>query len=283
MLLSNYYRSVLLLFGLIVVFSCQKHPALYKKDFTAEEKKKLAISLVDGLGNYYQGTPAQQFLLREALRHDSTNAQVWRELGVPYLKRGLAHEAMSKYYARAVELDPVGWQGWRGYLYLYFYRDYEHALADFNATDTLTPDFVDYPQSLSVDYMRGICYLQMEEFEQAVDFFDQHIAYETETTGFDYIDSKTFLYKGIAQLKMEQPEPAKSTFEQGLLIDPTNADLLFWLGKTLYQLEEADEARVKLEEARAQFLKGNHNQRPYVEEFYQTYLKEIDAQLNITQ
>lgn len=276
-------HNIVLFAVLLSLFSCHKKPALYKKEFTAEEHKKLAISLIDGIGQYYQGSPPEQFLLQEALKHNPNNANIWRELGVPYLKRGLASTAMSVYYPKAVELDPVGWQGWRGYLYLYFYRDYQNALADFNATDTLTPNFVDYPQSLSVDYMRGICYLQMNQFQNAIDLFDKHIEYETKTVGFEYIDSKTFLYKGIAQLKSDQKDQAKTTFETGLTVDPTNADLMYWLAKWHLQAGEKEKANEWAEKSKVQFLKGNHNHRPYVEEFYQTYLADINKILSITQ
>ena len=38
----------------------------------------------------------------------------------------------------------------------YFYRDYKRALKDIEEYDALTPNFVDYPQWTSVNYMRGI-------------------------------------------------------------------------------------------------------------------------------
>lgn len=267
----------MLLIGLTSLISCQQQPVLYQKSYTQKEKEKLAISLLDGLGNYYQGTPAQQFLIKEALQLNPNHAEVWREMGVPYLKRGFTAEAMSIYYPKAVELDPVGWQGWRGYLYLYFYRDYKNALADFDATDTLTPNFVDYPQSLSVDFMRGICYLKMGQYQQAINYFDQHIEYEKGTTGLEYIESKTFLYKGIAHLELMQKDQARAAFELGLTVDPTNADLLFWLAKLSKQVGDQTKAQELISAAKTQFLKGNYNHRPYVEEFFQTYLEDLEA------
>jgi hypothetical protein len=68
----------------------------------------------------------------------------------------------------------VTWQGWRGYLKLFFYRDYESAIADFNATDTLTTGFTDYPQSMSVDYLRGLAYFQLGEEEKALDYYTKY-------------------------------------------------------------------------------------------------------------
>ncbi|MEL7220836.1 MAG: hypothetical protein AAGJ93_05920, partial [Bacteroidota bacterium] len=176
----KYFLKPYCLAGIMCTFysSCQRQEAVwYEKEFTSEEHKALSLNLLEGIGYYYQGSPASQMLLEEALAYDPNSAKIHREIGVPYLKRGIA-SAFPDYYGKAADLDPLGWTGWRGYLYLYFYRDYERAIADFNLTDTLTPNQVDYPQSISVDYMRGICYLMIDDYPSAIDYFDRHIAYE---------------------------------------------------------------------------------------------------------
>ena len=142
----------------------------YRKTYTTEEQRQLARQLVAAVGTRNQGTPAEQMLLREARRLDPTNAAVYQQLGDPYLYRGLV-TAFPNYYGKAVQLDPLAWTGWRGYLYLYNYRDYGRALADFDATDLITPGVVDYPQSTSVDYMRGVCYLRLGRYHRAIEYF----------------------------------------------------------------------------------------------------------------
>ena len=262
----------------LVLTDCQSPDTLYRKIHTPEEQKKLAIQLIDGRGGYYQGAPGHQLILQEALSLDSTNADVWRELGVAYLKRGFASQ-FPHYYGKAADINPLSWQGWRGYLYLYFYRDYERALADFNATDILTPDIVDYPQSISVDYMRGICHLQLGAYQTSIDFFQKHIDYESKTVGWEYIEPITFLLKGIAAQKAGQSDLARAAFEEGNKLDPSNADLLYQLGKLHLQSGELGKAHQLLQQAKTQWLQGNFNQRPYVEEFYQTYLEDIEVLL----
>ena len=274
-LLNSFLKSTLLI-AVIGCTACQEKTAIYQRNFTAAEKKELAKRLKDGIGYYYQGTAAQQFLLEEALSFDSTNANIFREIGVPYLKRGIAAE-FNNYYGKSAEMDPLNWQGWRGYLYLFFYRDYERALADFDATDVLTPDMVDYPQSLSVDYLRGICYLQLDQPDKALEYFNQHIQHESSTSGLDYVSPQTFLYKGITHLTKKEVVAAEAAFRQGLANDGENADLLYWLAKL--KLQEGDKAAAfqLIGEAKTQFEKGNYNFPAYVEEFYQTYLSDITA------
>lgn len=262
---------------LVLLTSCgQQRHQWYHKSFTPEEQLALAKTLTDGISNYYQGSPGCQLLLEEARSLDPSNALVYREIGVPYLKRGIA-SAFPHYYGKAADLDPLGWTGWRGYLYLYFYRDYERALTDFNRLDTITPGVVDYPQSISVDFMRGVCYLQLGQYQSAISYFDQHITYETSITGFKYIAPETFLFRGIAYLKMGQPAAAIQSFETGLSLEDYNADLMYWLAKTHAQEGHTTQARNYLTQAQQAFAKNDYNRRPYVEEFYQLYESDLTA------
>jgi tetratricopeptide (TPR) repeat protein len=271
-LLLRYFGFIVLLVLLVASCGQQRHD-WYRKSFTQEEQITLAKSLTESIGSYYQGSPGCQLLLEEAKGFDPNNATVYREIGVPYLKRGIA-SAFPHYYGKAADLDPLGWVGWRGYLYLYFYRDYERALADFNRLDTITPGVVDYPQSVSVDFMRGICYLQLEQYKEAIDYFDQHIEYETSVTGFKYIAPETFLFRGIAYLGLKQPDEAIQSFETGLSLEDYNADLMYWLAKTHAQEGRKAQARSYLDQAKLAFAERDYNRRPYVEEFYQLY--EVD-------
>ncbi len=278
--LSIYYPKTLIWFfaGLaLLMASCQGGGYdYYQKTYSAEEHKALAQTLTDGIGNYYQGSPACQALLEEAKGYDPTYALAYREIGVPYLKRGIA-AAFPHYYGKAADLDPLGWIGWRGYLYLYFYRDYERALLDFNRLDTITPGVVDYPQSTSVDYMRAICHLQLGDYDSAIDYLDQHIAHEDTIAGFKYIPPEAFLFRGIAYWKKVEPEQAIRSFLTGHDLEDYNADLQFWLAKVYAENGLQSEARKWFKQAEKAFQEGDYNRRPYVEEFYQLYTEDFDA------
>lgn len=268
----KYFLSALLA---LLLLACGQQEPLYKKTFSATEKASLGETLINGRGSYYQGTPAYEFQLKESEMMYPQNADVYREYGAALVKRGFAAK-LYEVYAKAVALDPEGWQGWRGYLYLYFYRDYERAIHDFNTIDSLTPNFVDYPQSQSVHFMRGICYLQLGQYDKALEFFDLHIAHETEEAGLDFISAPAFLFKAIAHWRKGEMEEVEETLELGLSVDGKNADLLYWMAK--YHREVGDEAKANgyIEQAKKQFLAGYYNHRPYVEEFYQTYWVDLE-------
>jgi tetratricopeptide (TPR) repeat protein len=269
----NYCLSVL---ALLLLVGCAQEAPLYKKEIEPARHKKLAQKLTDAIHYHYQGSVPQQLLLLEALSYDSINGDIWREKGVPFLKRGMATE-FEEHYKNAVGYNPMVWAGWRGYIYLFFYRDYQRAIAGFDMTDTLTPGLVDYPQALSVDYLRGICYLKLNQHDTAVSLFDKHIAYEKEISGPQYVMPQAYLYKGIAAYKSEKYALAQQTFKEGVELAPQNADLLFWHAKALLIMGEKARARISLEEAALQLKAGNRNIRPYVEEFFQTYPSSIAA------
>ncbi|MEM7373932.1 MAG: tetratricopeptide repeat protein [Bacteroidota bacterium] len=273
----NYFPKLSLLL-LLALCACQQKGSLplYQKEIPAADHEQLAQRMMKGAFNYYQGSAAQQFILEEAQEYDPLNATIHREIGVPYLKRGFAVE-FEEYYKKATELDPVDWQGWRGYLYLFFYRDYERALADFNATDTLTPDFVDYPQSMSVDFMRGIIFLQTNRLDQALFYLDKYIQHEMDGPGFDYIDPKGFYYQGITLYRMKKVEQAKTAFERAMSLDKRNANLRYWLAKIALQEGDTSTATALLTEAKTQWQLGYHYTRPYVEDFFQIYWPDLLA------
>jgi len=260
----------------VFTISCQEPQVLYKKEFTEGEKEKLAVQMTNNLiGKFGQGSVSEVMVLREALQLQPTNATLWRELGVPYGKRGIATEFYEN-YRMAAQYDPLNWLGWRGYMYLYFYRDYEKAIADFDSLDKLTPNFVDYPQSTSIHFMRGICYLKLEQYDKALSFWDAHIEEELRTSSEDYIDPRTWLFQSITYFKMNEIKKAQESIDRGLNNVPENADLLFWSAKLSLQNKDYNKAQIELEKAQTQFDKGYNNYRPYVEEFFQTYQSDID-------
>jgi len=274
----KYCLSLFFMLLAFLLFStgCVTKEKLYKKEYSVAEKVKLGKQFLAGVSTYYpQGTPQETFLIKEGLYHNSKSADLWREFGAPCLKRGLAKKAY-EYYGKAVELDPGNWQGWRGYLYLYFYRDYEKALLDFKATDILTPDFVDYPQSTSVYFMSAICYLQLDDYEEAIRFLDKHIKEELKSVEKKYLDPRVFLYKGIAYFKKGELAKASLVFKEGLENEnEKNADLWFWLAKSESKQGNLSKALLALDNSEKQYLLGHFNERAYVEEFYQVYLAMI--------
>ncbi len=277
----KYFHERWLLLTILLLSACHPPVELYQRNFSEEERKQLGEQFLAGVGEYYyQGTPQETFLIKEGILHQPNAADLWREFGAPNIKRGFA-SASFEYYGKSVELAPIEWQGWRGYLYLYFYRDYQRALDDFNATDTLTPDFIDYPQATSVDFMRAICYLKLGKHEEMFRFLERHIAEEQRTVGEEYIDTRVFLYQGIAHMDQGRIEESMVSFKRGLKnANEKNADLWYYLAKAESMSGLHQEALASIEQAEQQFKNGYFHDRNYVEEFYQIYPSMIEKTKN---
>ncbi len=260
--------------GLFFGTSCQDT----SQDILDEEARKRSVQLFEtefheNKGYPLQGSPTAMILLDSVLKLDSSHAAAWREISVPYLKRGMPHE-WKPLFDKAVQYHPEVWQPWRGYLYLMFYRDYKKAIADFNASDTLTPH-IDYPQGHSVDYWRGIAYLGLKDFENSIAYFNKHIKKETEDTGEDWVELEAFLYRGIAYYETGNYREAITNFDKIKLHFTSSAEGKYYLAKCLFHLGKTEEALSMLNEAESDYKNQLRLDHDYVEMPYQMYLTDI--------
>lgn len=223
----------------------------------------------------YQGSQANIKALEDVLKIDSNYSYALRELSVPYLKRGMPLEWKPR-YDKAVAADPQTWVPMRGYLYLLFYRDYRKAIADFNASDTLTP-FLDYPQGHSVDYWRGIAYLGLKDYKNSIAYWNKHIAKETKDSGEDWVELEAFLYRGIAQYKAGHPQKALENFDKLLGYYSTSAETKYYYAKILLENGDLDQGLRFLEEAKEDLENKYALYHDYVEMPCQIYLSDLEA------
>ncbi|TYA52429.1 tetratricopeptide repeat protein [Formosa maritima] len=224
---------------------------------------------------YYQGSPEHMNAFAYALELDSTKAETYRELSVTYLKRGIPHQ-WKDWYDGAVTYDPITWQPWRGYLYLWFYRDYKKAIADFDASDVLTPNFTDHPQGHSVDYWRGIAYLGLNDYKNSIAYFDTYINQEINESGEGWVELTAFLYRGIAYFESGDLENALINFDKQLQYSRNlSADAKYYKAKILKEKGNFENALININEAIEDFNMGYYNNRPYVETLRQIYMEDL--------
>lgn len=228
----------------------------------------------EGRAYFYQGSVPEQFQVKESLMMDSTDADTWREMGTARVKRGILDE-MYYYYNEAVKRKPEKWAGFRGYLYLYFYRDFPRAIADFNHGDQVAGE-VQYSQGQSHDYMRGICYYGLKDYHSAIHALDQYITKITEKDGEKWVDVYAFLYKGLSLMKLKRFDEALSEFDNVSKYDPKLSDAYYHKAKIYASFRAFEKAKDLLDKARTHFNKGYYHQRPYVEVLEQLYIQDIE-------
>lgn len=249
---------------LLVVFSCNT------KREKAEATYKRAI-------HYPQGSKMSINGIKRATEIDSTYEQAVYELSVGYLKRGLPHKWLPQ-YNKAVALDSIARIPWRGYLYLWFYRDYKKAIADFDASDTLTPKFIDAPQGHTVDYWRGIAYLGLKDYKNSNAYFEKDIANQIKEFGEDYVDVTGFLYNGISYFESGNYEKALVNFNKQLKYSRNlSADAKYYKAQIYKAENKLALSKVTINEAINDFNLGYNNKRAYVETLRQLYREDLET------
>jgi len=242
--------------------------------FSCKSDKEEALKVLE-FGKHYQGSAQSLNALTRVLEIDATNAEAYRELSIPYLKRGIPNH-WKTYMDQAVTLDSLSWIGYRGYNYLWFYRDYKKAIADFDATDILTPNFVDAPQGHSVDYWRGIAYLGLKDRENSIAYFDKYINKEIEDSGEDWVELTAFLYRGIAYFESGNYESALMNFDKQLQYSRNlSADAKYYKARVLKEQGDIENAKLIIDAAIEDFNIGYFNNRPYVETIRQIYMEDL--------
>ena len=254
----------------LILFGCSNPIAL-----SSEEKKVLAEEMWSEVGEKHgiQGSPEKMNFLEEIIRLDPKHCEAIRELSVAYLKRGMPNQ-WKPIFDRAVECDAALWQPFRGCHYLYFYRDYKKAIADFNASDTLTPNHIDSPQGHSVDYWRGHAYLGAKDYENSIRYYQKHIAYVTQEWGEDWVEPDAFLNLAIAYYESNQFDKMPPELDRALKhYQNKSADTKYYYA--LYEQKQGNTQKA-LEWVKAgieDFYLGNSKKRGYNEEIKQLYVE----------
>ena len=231
---------------------------------TSEEKVTLAEEMWLEVEKKHgiQGSSEKMNFLEEIIRLNPKHCDA-RELSLAYLKRGMPNQ-WKPIFDWAVECDAVNWQPWRGYLYLYFYRDYQNAIADFNASDTLTPNHIDSTQGHSVDYWRGHAYLGAKDYENSIRYYQKHIAYVTQEWEEDWVEPDAFLNLAIAYYESNQFDKMPAELDQALQYYQNKlADTKYYYA--LYEQEQGNTKKA-LEWVKASiedFYLGNSKKRGY--------------------
>lgn len=267
-------KYCLSLFFFILFFSCNNSNDL--SNLNEEGRRELAKKTYKNAIFFPQGSARSVSGIFHATQIDSTYDQAVYELSVAYLKRGMPHKWKPQ-YDKAVLLDSVERIPWRGYLYLWFYRDYKKAIADFDASDILTPNFIDRPQGQSVDYWRGIAYLGLKDYENSITYFDKYIQLEIKEAGEGWVELTAFLYRGIAHYESGNYEKSLTNFDLLLKYsDDLYADGKYYKALVYNQQGKVSEAKILINSAIEDFKNGYYNNRPYVEALREIYLEDLE-------
>ncbi len=253
---------------LVCLFSCNNKP---ENNLSKKERKNKSRQIQEDGANLYQGSPESMIRLEKAIEMDPENFDAWRELSIPYLKRGIPYK-WKKIYDKTLSIKNSDWRAWRGYNYLWFYRDYKKAINDFNTADNSIPNFTAQAQGHSVDYWRGIAYLGLKDYKNSIYYFDKYIEKETKDIGEEWVEMTAFLYEGIAHYENKNDSLALESFNKLLKYTKNDyADGNYYKALILEKKGDYKEALELTNSAIQNYKEGYYNYRAYVETLRQLY------------
>jgi len=277
--LLKYCLSLLAIISLICSCDNMSNETYHK--LSEAERKTISLEYTQLAQKLEKGSPDNMKLLEKAIRINPDNDLAWRELSIPYLYRGMIKE-WSDCINEAVRINPQSWQCRRGYDKLYYLRDYIGALYDLDVMDTLTPNVVDYVSSTSVDYLRGLCYLGLKDFENSKKYFNKYIEYEKKEVGEKYVDEDVFLYLGIIANYENDFDLALKHLDRAEKFEVSVAEVDYHKGIAFLNKGEYELAKKTLMVARKKYEEEKFLQSYFYEPFERIYISDIitlEAQL----
>lgn len=283
--MENWWKYCLSVIVIIFMTSCDRLSKETYHKLSEHEKRKLASNYLS-LGNLLEdGSPKKMRLLEKAARIDPRNELVWKEMAGPYLIRG-KYKEWNEYYEKAIELNPEAWQAWRGHSKLFYFKDYGGALFDFDATDTLTVDKTDYVGVTTVDYLRGLCYYGLKNYNKSKEYFDKYLKIENAKEGTKEIDATAHVYLGLIANYYQDYKLAIETMEEGIKVNDELADLHYHKAYAHFMKGEIESAAADLQRAKDLFEEDKyHKNRFYevIEQIYKRDLTELENEISCFQ
>lgn len=228
---------------------------------------------------YYGKNDRGNALIEYALsKRDTITAEDYHEWSVQNTKNGNYAIAIDK-LEKVMQLDPEEGSAYYGWVLLYYYRDYEKALTILEQHDSYTPNFSDAPMGVDVHYLKGLCQMQLQNYQKAVDEFNTYINKLAAADQEDYVDVYTFVQKGRCLTKLGQFEEALKSYEKAIKYYEKCTEAYYFMGLTLLKMGENDSACMNFNNALDLINNGYKSSDNYVEYFHEIYPQQIEESI----
>lgn len=165
-----------------------------------------------------------QACLDQGLKKDSTVAYLWQQKAMPYFKCK-KYEVGMPYLNKAVLYNKERWLSYRAFMKCIFSRDYKDAIIDFDEAIKLYGN--SYVMDHSFGFYKGLCYLQLNEYEKAEQLLDDYVndIYKNR----QQLEHPTaYFYQGIAKYELKKWDEAIAIFDKALKLYPEFSDAKFY-------------------------------------------------------
>ncbi len=244
------------------VYKMNNNPLCYKACVMATENQ------------YGQGSKASQREFDRAIELCPTFDYAYFEKAVPYLKRGDL-VTWKKLIDKAVDLNPIGHLGYRGWCKYQFVRDYRGAIKDIEKLDSIT-NSVGY--SINGDYhlniAKALCYKALGQKSKAIEIMEHQLSQKGYSPlAYDY------LHLGVLKMETGDDDQAIEYLKKSIRLNDYFAEPYYYLGLIYKNKALSDEYKTHMEKAKAYYLKGYKRVDDYTQPMDKVFLSEIEKEL----
>ncbi len=243
-----YFLTAFALFG----FVCKGQNA----DLTKKSKQDEIIEkyLKKGAWNHHYLSKEWNEWIDKGIKEDSTIAYLWQQKALPLWKQKKYHLAIS-YYNHAVALDREHWLSRLAFLKCIFAKDYESALIDFKKYKREFGST--FEQDHSLEFYMGICYLQLNQFGDALQILKESIESQEAEHGTKWVHYLDRYYLALSYYELNNYKLAIEEFDKVLINYPNFSEAFYFKSLCLNYIGEKEKAKILMEIGKTNYQKGN--------------------------
>jgi tetratricopeptide (TPR) repeat protein len=265
--MANLKESLLSLLGLLSI--CLILAPLNAQNAALDSSTARFERLIETVSIYsFEG----QLAADSFLKIDPTNASIWRVKAIPHLKGG-DFPSWIKYANKAVENAPERYLAYRGFCKAIFIKDYEGALLDFEKRQNLTPKEDIHEMDHSLEFWRGLCYLELGNLDSARFFMEKSLNKQLAIRTAEWAHYNDFFYLGVINYELNNLDKAQYYIDASLKNYAQFPDAHYYKALILNKLGKSGEALEHLSQIENAWKKRYRMNED--NEIYSNYPKQI--------
>lgn len=212
-------------------------------------------------------------------KNDSITAGDWHAYYVQNTKHGNYAEAIQA-LEKSLAINAKEMEGYYGWVLLYYYRDYEKSLKHLNHYDCLTPQDVDAPVGENIHFLKGLCYYQLGQYQNAIKEFELNEKFEINHFGQKNCNTYIYFYIARNYEKLNDLKKAENYYKKAIKQSQFPIEANFYLGLLYKQSNKLELSKKHIEKSLKDIKLGYKQQDIYVELFDEVYQTQIEEALN---
>jgi tetratricopeptide (TPR) repeat protein len=210
--------------------------------------------LKNGAWKYPITWPEWQLYLDSAIALNPNYAYLYQQKALPYFSQG-KYEIAVTILDNAVRADSPAYIDYRAYMKCIYGNRHKEAMLDFIEAKKLKGE-KGYVMDHSYDFYIGLCYLQLNEFDKAIESLKKSIENTEKTNGASWVHWLDYFYAGIAFYELQNHEEAIAYFDKSISNHKNFADAKYYKVISLYRIKKYNESKSLLLECDFDFKAG---------------------------